>query len=379
MALSNCRILVTGANGFIGKNFVLCLEELANITISTFVRGDEVALLPKLLSKVDAVVHLAGENRPADEVSFAEVNSGLTLALCDAVEQVFRSTGQHVPIILASSIQADFDNSYGRSKLAAEASVQALANVTGNPCVIFRLPGVFGKWCKPNYNSVIATFCHNITRDLPIQINDATVSLRLVYIDDVVTALLAALEAPKPGCVFAQVEPCYIKTLGAIADLIHTFVECRSTLMMERVGTGFVRALYATYVSYLPVEKFSYQVAKHTDSRGVFVNMLKTPDNGQFSYFTTPPGFIWRGHYCHTKTQKFLVVKGEALFHFRHLLTNKLVELRTCGDTPEVVDTIPGWSHDITNLGNDELVMMLWANENSDNVAPNTFTRKVIK
>jgi UDP-2-acetamido-2,6-beta-L-arabino-hexul-4-ose reductase len=377
MALFNCRILVTGANGFIGKNLVVRLKELANITVCTFVRGDDAAILPQLVFQVDAVVHLAGENRPADEASFEQVNSGLTSALCDAIRQAFRSTGRHIPLLLASSTQAERENPYGRSKLAAEQAVQALGKETGNPCVIFRLPGVFGKWCKPNYNSVVATFCHNMARDLPVQINDPTASLRLTYIDDVVTALLSALEFTATGCIQDQVKPEYTTTLGELADQIRSFGDCRYTLMTERVGTGFARALYATYVSYLPSEKFSYQVPQHTDPRGVFVEMLKTPDSGQFSYFTAYPGVTRGGHYHHTKTEKFLVIKGEALFRFRHLLTNEIVELRTSDSKTQVVDTIPGWTHDITNVGDDEMVVMLWANENFDREKPDTVASKV--
>lgn len=377
MVLSNCRILVTGANGFIGKNLIVRLRELVDVTVTTFVRGDDAALLPQLLSQVDAIVHLAGENRPADEAAFAQVNAGLTSVLCDALSQTFQSSGRRLPLVLASSSQAERDNPYGRSKLAAEEAVHALAHEIGNPCTIFRLPGVFGKWCKPNYNSVVSTFCHNIARDMPIQINDPTASLRLVYVDDVVTALLAALEAPASGCVPAKVKPEYTTTLGELANQIRAFGDCRSTLMTERVGTGFVRALYATYVSYLPNEKFSYQVTQHADPRGVFVEMLKTPDSGQFSYFTAHPGITRGGHYHHTKTEKFLVIKGEALFRFRHLLTNELVELRTSGGTPQVVDTIPGWTHDITNVGDDEMVVMLWANENFDRQKPDTVASKV--
>lgn len=377
MSLSNCRVLVTGANGFIGKNLVVRLHELSNVSVTTFMRGDDVSLLPQLIAQVDAVVHLAGENRPADESAFAQVNTGLTTVLCNAIQHEVRSTGRRVPLVLASSTQAERDNPYGRSKLAAEGSVQALAEKTDNPCVIFRLPGVFGKWCKPNYNSVVATFCHNIARDLPIQISDPAASLRLVYVDDVVTALLSALDAPLSGGVQVKVEPEYTTTLGELANQIRAFGDCRSTLMTERVGTGFVRALYATYVSYLPSEKFSYQVTQHADPRGVFVEMLKTTDSGQFSYFTAHPGITRGGHYHHTKTEKFLVIKGEALFRFRHLLTNELVELRTSGNTPQVVDTIPGWTHDITNLGDDEMVVMLWANENFDREKPDTVASKV--
>ena len=377
MTLCNSRILVTGANGFIGKNLVVRLNERTNITVSTFVRGDDTALLPQLVSQADAIVHLAGENRPADQAAFQLVNSGLTSVLCNAIKQVLQSTGRHIPLVLASSTQARRDNPYGRSKLAAEAAVNSLANDTSNPCVIFRLPSVFGKWCKPNYNSVVATFCHNIAREVPIQINDSAASLRLVYVDDVVAALLTALEAPATGCVYAEVKPEYTTTLGELANQIRAFGDCRSTLMTEPVGTGFVRALYATYVSYLPNEKFSYQVIQHVDPRGVFVEMLKTPECGQFSYFTAHPGVTRGGHYHHTKTEKFLVIKGDALFRFRHLLTNELVELRTTGDSPKVVDTIPGWAHDITNVGDVEMVVMLWANENFDREKPDTVASKV--
>lgn len=377
MALSNCRILVTGANGFIGKNLVVRLNELANITVSTFVRGDDMARLPQLVAQADAVMHLAGENRPADEAAFSQVNTGLTSALCDAILQACTTTGRYVPLVLASSTQAERDNPYGRSKLAAEGAVKALTQATGNPCVVFRLPGVFGKWCKPNYNSVVATFCHNLARDLPIQIDDPNASVRLVYADDVVNALLTALEVPSPGYTQDAVEPEYTITLGELAAQIRAFADCRTTLMSERVGTGLVRALYATYVSYLPNEKFSYEVQQHADPRGVFVEMLKTPDSGQFSYFTAHPGITRGGHYHHTKTEKFLVIKGEALFRFRHLLTDELVELRTSGNTAQVVDTIPGWAHDITNVGDDEMVVMLWANENFDRQKPDTVASKV--
>ncbi len=318
MTLANRRFLVTGANGFIGKNLLVRLSELSGISASAFVRGDDVARLPELVAQVDAVVHLAGENRPVDESAFAQVNAGLTSALCDAIRQEYASKGRHVPLVLASSTQAERDNAYGRSKFAAEQAVLALAQATGNPCVVFRLPGVFGKWCKPNYNSVVATFCHNLARDLPIKINDSDASVRLVYVDDVVNAVLTVLEAPSSGYIQVSVTPEYTITLGELAAQIRAFADCRTTLMSERVGTGLVRALYATYVSYLPSEKFSYELQQHADPRGVFVEMLKTPESGQFSYFTAHPGITRGGHYHHTKTEKFLVIKGEALFRLRH-------------------------------------------------------------
>ena len=371
------RVLLTGANGFIGKNLRVRLGELPGFEVLAFVRGDDVGQLPALVAQADTVIHLAGENRPQDESAFALVNAGLTVALCDAISNAVRTHGRHVPLLLASSTQAERDNPYGRSKLAAEQAVQALAQATGNPVTVFRLPGVFGKWCKPSYNSVVATFCHNLARGLPIQISDPSASLKLVYVDDVVSALVAALESPTMGWSRAVVQPEYAVTLGELAAQIRAFDNCRTTLQTDRVGTGLVRALYATYVSYLPNERFAYEVPQYADPRGVFVEMLKTPDCGQFSYFTAHPGVTRGGHYHHTKTEKFLVVKGEALFRFRHVLSNERVELRTSGAKPQVVDTIPGWAHDITNVGTDEMVVMLWANENFDRQRPDTVASKV--
>ena len=377
MTLENRRILVTGANGFLGKNLVVRLNELPNVAVSTFTRSDDTILLTHLIAHADAVFHLAGENRSVDTGAFAEINTELTRALCDAIQEEFRTTGRHVPLVLASSTQAEKDNPYGRSKLGAEQAVQALSQAAGNPCVVFRLPGVFGKWCKPNYNSVVATFCHNLARDLPIQISDPSAAVRLVYVDDVINALLSALQAPAQGYIQAAVDPEYEITLGELAEQIRAFADCRTTLVTERVGNGLVRALYSTYVSYLPDEKFSYSVPQHSDTRGAFVEVLKTQDSGQFSYFTAHPGITRGGHYHHTKTEKFIVIKGDAVFRFRHLLTGELVEIRTHGNTPQVVDTIPGWTHDVTNVGDDEMVVMLWANENFDRQIPDTVARRV--
>jgi UDP-2-acetamido-2,6-beta-L-arabino-hexul-4-ose reductase len=388
VAQPSCRVLVTGANGFIGKNLVVRLSEQPRFTVTEFVRGDDVAALPELLAQVDAVIHLAGENRPVDPGAFTQVNTGLTVSICEAIAAEVASMGRKIPLVFTSSTQAEFDNPYGQSKLAAEQAVHALARDTGNAAVIFRLPGVFGKWCKPNYNSVVATFCHNIARGLQIQINDPSANLQLVHVDDVVSALVAAVDASSTnedkgraakatGATLGLVEPQYPTTLGELAAQIEAFSHCRTTLMSEPVGSGFVRALYATYVSYLPNERFAYEVPQHADPRGVFVEMLKTPDSGQFSYFTAYPGITRGGHYHHTKTEKFLVVKGTGLFRFRHLLTGELFELTTSGDKPQVVDTIPGWVHDITNVGDDEMVVMLWANEVFDRANPDTITAKI--
>ena len=367
------KVLVTGANGFIGKNLVLRLREQIGIEVLTFVRGQDDTDLREALVQCDAVVHLAGENRPADLQGFADVNAGLTGRVC----QCIKASGKIIPLLLISSTQAELNNPYGISKLAAEQEVQALAKDQGNPVAIYRLPGVFGKWCKPNYNSVVATFCHNKAHDLPVEIRDASASVRLVYVDDVVSSLLGQLTAAWKGLMRPSVVPEYSITLGELSDQIDAFKNCRSTLTLERVGTGLPRALYATYVSYLPVEKFAYNVPAYEDKRGVFVEMLKTPDSGQFSFFTAHPGTTRGGHYHHTKTEKFLVVKGHARFGFRHMLTNEVHHLETQGDQPQIVETVPGWTHEITNIGTEEIVVMLWTNEVFDRANPDTITSKV--
>lgn len=379
MHLSNLRILVTGANGFIGKNLLLRLSELPNIDVLTFVRGDNISCLPRLLAHADAIVHLAGVNRPLDDNLFSQVNHGLTLEICRALRNEFVASGRKLPLILASSSQVEQNNPYGQSKLAAEAAVEALAAEIGNSCVAFRLPGVFGKWCKPNYNSVVATFCHNLARELPIHINDPSRVVRLVYIDDVLDHICKSIENSSPGFRILSVAPEYTITLGDLASQIRSFADCRSSLMARHVGVGLPRALYATYVSYLPSDFFSYQIPKYGDARGVFVEMLKTPDSGQFSYFTAHPGVTRGGHYHHTKTEKFLVISGDALFRFRHILTNELFEIRTTGSVPTVVDTIPGWAHDISNIGSSEMLVLLWANEIFNRDMPDTIFNPIEK
>ena len=367
------KVLVTGANGFIGKNLVLRLRERSDTEVLTLVRGDGDSAWQAALAQADAVVHLAGENRPNDPAAFDAVNTGLTERLCAGL----RTLGKTIPVLMASSAQAELDNPYGRSKLAAEQALQTLASEHKNPVAIYRLPGVFGKWCRPNYNSVVATFCHNKAHDLPVQINDAQARVRLVYVDDVMNAFLQALQESMTGLSHPAVAPEYTITLGELSDQIDAFKNCRSTLVSERVGTGLTRALYATYVSYLPLEKFAYGVPAHGDARGVFVEMLKTPDAGQFSFFTAHPGITRGGHYHHTKTEKFLVIKGHARFGFRHMLTNEVHHLETHGDQPRIVETVPGWTHDITNIGTDEMVVMLWANEIFDRANPDTIASQV--
>ena len=367
------KILVTGADGFIGKNLCVSLAEQAGFEVLPVVRATDPAALESKVAQADAVIHLAGVNRPQDPAEFAAGNADFTARLCQAL----LATGRPVPVAFASSIQADRDNPYGLSKRAAEDHLRRYAEASGAPVALYRLANVFGKWSRPDYNSAVATFCHNIARGLPIQVNDASAALQLVYIDDVVAELLRFLAAPGQGVRSAEAGPVHDTTVGELARQIEAFKDVRTSLVTERVGTGLVRALYATYVSFLPPQAFSYGVPKYGDARGVFVEMLKTPDCGQFSFFTAHPGITRGGHYHHTKTEKFLVIKGVARYRFRHLVTDEVFELDSTGDEPLVVDTIPGWAHDITNIGDDELVVMLWANEIFDRQNPDTIASPV--
>ena len=367
------KILVTGADGFIGKNLCVSLAEQAGFEVLPVVRATDPAALESKVAQADAVIHLAGVNRPQDPAEFAAGNADFTARLCQAL----LATGRPIPVAFASSIQADRDNPYGLSKRAAEDHLRRYAEASGAPVALYRLANVFGKWSRPDYNSAVATFCHNIARGLPIQVNDAAAPLRLVYIDDVVAELLRFLADPGTGVGLRQAGPVYATTVGELARQIEAFKDVRTSLVTERVGTGLVRALYATYVSFLPPQAFSYGVPKYGDARGVFVEMLKTPDCGQFSFFTAHPGITRGGHYHHTKTEKFLVIKGVARYRFRHLVTDEVFELDSTGDEPLVVETIPGWAHDITNIGDDELVVMLWANEIFDRQNPDTIASPV--
>ncbi len=366
------KVLITGADGFIGKNLRLRLSERKDVQVETFTRENAVTDLPRALDQVDFVFHLAGVNRPKDPAEFTTGNADLTSALCEAIG----ASERRVPVVYTSSTQAKLDNPYGASKRAAEDALCVLQQKRRSKAFVFRLPNVFGKWCKPNYNSAVGTFCHNIARGLPISVNDPSAPLTLVYVDDVIERFIELMDgadsAPDAEG-FETLSPQYTTTVGEVARLIHAFRDSRQNLTTERVGTGLVRALYSTYVSYLPTDQFAYDVVSHSDARGAFVEMLKTPDCGQFSYFTANPGFTRGGHYHHTKTEKFLVIKGQARFKFRHMLTGETFELSTTGAKAQIVETVPGWTHDITNTGADDLIVMLWANEVFDRTKPDTY------
>lgn len=367
------KVLITGANGFVGRNLQVHLATRKDIEVTLFTRDQSLDQLPSLVEQVDFIFHLAGVNRPDDPKEFVSGNTDLTQALCKAIAKSDRS----IPVLYTSSIQAERDNPYGISKKAAEQALLDLAEGSGCPVHIFRLPNVFGKWAKPNYNSAVATFCHNIVRGLPIQINDPQATINLVYIDDVIDCFIALMDGRIEGQPFMEVSPVYKITVGDLSAQLERFRDSRETLTTEAVGTGLTRALYSTYLSYMPPESFTYSVPKHGDERGVFVEMLKTHDSGQFSFFTAHPGITRGGHYHHSKTEKFLVIKGHACFRFRHIVTGEFHELFTSGDEPVIVETVPGWTHDITNVGDSEMVVMLWANEIFDREKPDTYAMPV--
>jgi len=367
------RVLITGANGFVGKNLQLHLAEREDIEVLCFTRDQVLADLERLVVDADIIFHLAGVNRPQYPAEFKKGNTDLTEALCDILQQ----TAKVIPVIYSSSIQAAANNPYGDSKRAAEDILLAFSENTDSPVFIYRLPNVFGKWAQPNYNSAVATFCHNISQGLPIQVNDPKAQVNLVYIDDVITSFLAVLDGKLTQSGFVDIEQQYCISVGALADQIQAFKDSRDNLITESVGDGLVRALYSTYVSYLQPAQFSYKVPKYGDERGVFVEMLKTKDAGQFSFFTAHPGITRGGHYHHSKTEKFLVIKGRACFRFRHMLTGEFYELYTNGEQPEIVETVTGWTHDITNVGDAEMVVMLWANEIFDRENPDTYSKPV--
>jgi UDP-2-acetamido-2,6-beta-L-arabino-hexul-4-ose reductase len=367
------KVLITGANGFLGKNLQLHLSEHSDVEISCFTREHELSDLAVFVSDADIVFHLAGVNRPQDPAEFKQGNAALTEYLCKALQEA----GKDIPVVYSSSIQAVAENPYGVSKRAAENELLDHAEKNGSSVFIYRLPNVFGKWARPNYNSAVATFCHNISQGLPIQVNDPTAKVNLVYIDDVIASFVQVLDGQLNKAGFVEVEQQYHISVGELADQIQAFKDSRDTLITENVGSGLVRALYSTYVSYLEPKQFSYQVPKYGDERGVFVEMLKTKDAGQFSFFTAHPGITRGGHYHHSKTEKFLVIKGKACFRFRHMLSGEFHELHTSGEIPEIVETVTGWTHDITNVGDDEMVVMLWANEIFDRENPDTFAKSV--
>lgn len=390
------NVLVTGAEGFIGKNLCAALRNIkyGKDKIRTAIKIDEVYEYDKGISeaefesfckKTDFVFHLAGVNRPESEEEYMVGNVDLTEKLISKLKKC----GNICPVMLASSVQAEmkgrYNEDYAKSKKAAEKIVFDYAFETGAKVFVYRFPNVFGKWCKPDYNSVVATFCYNIAHDLPISVNDEKSGLELVYIDDLVFELLNALENKEhriknnSGEVFCFVPVTHKKTLGEIVRTLKIFKSQPITLVMPEIPShSFEKKLFSTYLSYLPEDKTVYSFFSESDERGSFTELFKTEKCGQFSLNVTKPGITKGEHWHNGKWEIFIVVSGKALIRERNLLTGEIREYMVCGEKPKAVYMLPGFTHSIKNLSESEnLVTLIWANEQFDPSAPDTFYESV--
>ncbi len=368
------KILITGAKGFVGNNLV---AELRNHGFQDLLEYDvdtDPALLDGYAASCEFVFHLAGVNRPKEQTEFMTGNFGFTSQLLDALKK----NGNKAPVLITSSTQAAFDNPYGQSKKAGEELIFQYGKENGVKVFVYRLPNVFGKWCRPNYNSAVATFCHNIAHGLPIQVNDPNVVMNLVYVDDVVVSFIDKLKNGKPDAeVYSEVTPVHTIKLGEIADLINSFKSSRETLQVPDMGDAFTKKLYSTYLSYLPEDQFSYLLKMNVDNRGSFTEFLKSPERGQVSVNISKPGITKGNHWHHTKNEKFLVVSGKGVIRFRKINTNEIIEYFVSGDKLEVVDIPVGYTHNIENLGDTDMVTVMWVNEVFDKERPDTFFLEV--
>lgn len=370
------KVLVTGAKGFIGKNLISELERRENITVLPFDLDTDRSLLDVYCRGCDFVYNLAGVNRPEKEEEFMEGNFGFITTLVDTLKKY-----QNVcPIVTSSSIQASLENPYGKSKKAGEDMLFSYGKEVGTDIYIYRFPNVFGKWCRPNYNSAVATFCHNIANDLPIWVNDRSIAMKLVYIDDVVEELMQALDrhphVNTDGYCF--VPTVHETTLGEIVNLLYSFKESRNNLMVPNVTPGsFEKKLYSTYLSYLPTDKFSYPLNMHMDERGSFTEILKSVSAGQVSVNIAKPGIEKGNHWHHTKNEKFIVVSGKGTIRFRKHGHDEVIEYHVSGEKLEVVDIPTGYTHSITNEGDTDMVTLMWCNEFFNPGKPDTIYEKV--
>jgi len=368
------KILITGSKGFVGKNLVAELRNQGFNDLLEFDVDTDSALLDDYARVCSFVFHLAGVNRPVEQSEFMTGNFGFTSQLLQAL----KSYNNKAPVLITSSTQAALQNPYGLSKKAGEDLIFEYSKESGVRAFVYRLPNVFGKWCRPNYNSGVATFCHNIANDLPIQVNDPEVMMNLVYIDDVIASLIGKLKnwSDNQGT-FETVEPVHTIKLGEIVKLIYDFKESRQNLLLPDLGDAFTKKLYSTYLSYLPVDKFSYLLKTNVDERGSFTEFIKSPDRGQVSINTAKPGITKGNHWHHTKNEKFLVVSGTGVIRFRKVASTEIIEYHVSGEKPEVVDIPVGYTHNILNLGQTDMVTVMWVNEIFDKDKPDTYFEKV--
>lgn len=362
-------VLVTGAKGFVGKNLVQTLLCLKEFKILEFTRTDSLETLSKMIKEADFVFHLAGVNRPQNNDEFAIGNTGLTENLVKFLE----ANGKKIPVLITSSSQASLDNPYGISKKNAEDLVFSYGKKTGAQVFVYRLPNIFGKWSKPNYNSAIATFCHNIARDLPIQVNDPKVMLNLVYIDDVINDFVDALSGKKElNNQYAEVSPVHSIMLGELASLIQSFKMSRTDRSIADMSNPLTKKLYSTYLSFLPMDQFNYPLKMNVDERGSFTEFIKTLDRGQVSVNVSKPGITRGNHWHHTKNEKFLVVSGVGTINFRAVDGTEVITYHVSSEKLEVVEIPTGYTHNIINTGSSDLVTIMWANEPFNPEKPDT-------
>ena len=391
------KILVTGSNGFVGKNTVVALNEAKKYTVFTIDRESSEEELKESVLNADFIVHLAGVNRPKETKEFYEGNGGLT----EKIVGFLREESKNTPILITSSTHAVLDNDYGKSKKQSEDALIKYSDECGAKVYIFRLPNLFGKWCRPNYNSAVATFCHNIAHDLDVWINDPAIELNLVYIDDLVASIIDIIEdenivklsnldeevaVTTTGASSIQIDKYYYevttvykRTLGNIVDSLKMFRNMRNSLLIPDLSDGFNKALYSTYLTYLEGDDFSYYLDKKEDNRGWLAELVKSEQFGQMFVSKTHPGITRGNHWHHTKTEKFIVIQGQAAIRFRKLDEDKVIEYIVDGEKPQVLDIPPGYTHSIENIGQDEVITLFWSNEMFNPEKPDTYFLEVNK
>lgn len=368
------KILVTGSNGFVGKNLITSLTS-KNYEVFSYDSDDTLEVLKTYCMKCDFVVHLAGVNRPKNTEEFYDGNA----TLLETLSSFLMNANNNCPVLLSSSIQTLRDNDYGKSKLEGENILINHGNKMNSKVLIYRFNNLFGKWSRPNYNSVIATWSYNISRDIPVHIDNKQTLLRLEYIDDVINEIIAAIEGhsnvtQSPYC---EVPIHYDVTLNEIYNLLFSFKHERETLLIPNVENGFVKKLYATYLSYLPNTSFSYPLKMNVDDRGSFTEVLKSEDRGQVSINISKPGIVKGQHWHHTKHEKFLVVSGEGIIQLRNIFQEDIIEYNVSGELLEIVDIPPGYTHNIINNGPTDMVTIMWVNEVFDKENPDTYYLEV--